>query len=99
MLVQAEPIWTAATGLLIRLSFIIQALAVCCQHCCQAARQRPTDADRGGISAQHTSRDGRSWKMCPLLRTRRSGLGQEPLALDNGHDGHRATRPVAGMAG
>jgi hypothetical protein len=70
-LIQLEPIGMPIPALLMRLSSIIQALAVCCQHCCQAARQRPTDADRGGISAQHTSRDGRPWTMCPLLRIRR----------------------------
>ena len=41
----------------------------CCQHCCQAAGQRPTYVDNSGISAQPMTRDGRSWTTCPLLRT------------------------------
>ena len=47
--------------LLMRLRCRVQGAADCCQHCCQAARQRPTGADRGGTSAQRTDRNGRPW--------------------------------------
>ena len=48
----------------------------CCQHCCQAAGQRPSRADSCGMSAHRTVHDGRSWTMCPLLRIRRSSARQ-----------------------
>src|SRR5580693_3085195 len=56
----------------------LQVLSDCCQTCCQAAGQRPTGADKCGISAQHTVSDGRSWTKCPLLRIRRLGVRVPP---------------------
>ncbi len=51
-----------------------------CQHCCQAAIQRPTSAARCGISAQHTASDRQPWTACPLLRVRRLGVRLPPSA-------------------
>jgi len=44
--------------------------AECCQHCCRARRQQPSDADSRGSSIQYTTDAGRSWMACPFLRIR-----------------------------
>jgi hypothetical protein len=54
----------------------VQALAVCCQYCCQAAGHGLSRTDNSGASAQHMTGNGRSWTICPLLWIRR--LGFEP---------------------
>ena len=46
----------------------VQALAVCCQYCCQAAGHGLSRTDNSGASAQHMTGNGRSWTICPRAR-------------------------------
>ncbi len=48
----------------------VQALAVCCQYCCQAAGHGLSRTDNSGASAQHMTGNGRSWTICPRARPR-----------------------------
>jgi hypothetical protein len=48
----------------------------CCQHCCQAARQRLSGTDKSGTSVQSADMPGRPWTTCPELRNRWSEDGR-----------------------